>query len=660
MHSNASHHSNRASLREVRHAYKSEWNSATTVNASRRTSCSTSPTIPASVQCCRSAQHRPAGSHTAGELGKHRTSAGERVRIGILTKVFTAELVDAAIAKHDRAEQRCRLLPARLVVYFVLVLCLFARESYEEVLRVLTSGLPGSRTLAGVNRSSLCRARSGLGEDVMETLFRLVAGPLATQDTPGAWWRGLRLLALDGTRFDLPDSASNGDTFDGPSTGGIPFGFPRVRAAVLAEIGTHGVLDARLGGYRDGERSLAYPLAASTGPDDLVIADRGFWSVEFAHAFTATGANLLVRLQSNHLGTAQEELTDGSYVSMMRPGKEVRLRASREGRTLPRQTTYRVITFTKDDKTAYLGTTLLDREQHPASELIALYQQRWEIELAFDEIKNHLGPSGPIRSRTPEGVRQELWAYLAVHRAIRQFAHAAAIARPSVDAYGVSYLKCVRIIRRSVPSQAGATTARLTRTLAEAAQEARSRMLPARRNRNWPPRDQETQPMARATDSRWPGHSRARPLDPQPDQEAEDQQRSRETPAQDGTGPGTALKQLHWPAKAPGTTGRSHGHAPLRESRRQRAAPGARRSPYLEPYDSWYCLMASDHSPVATTQTTPEGRSVAARRTATVTGAERLAGTRRETARARAVARPGPLPPEEHGVRQGEHRVPGV
>ncbi|MFD9444193.1 transposase [Streptomyces sp. NPDC060006] len=90
---------------------------------------------------------------------------------------------------------------------------------------------------------------------------------------------------------------------------------------------------------------------------------------------------------------------------MARPGKEVRLRAGREGRTLPKHTIYRVITFTKDDKVTFLGTTLLDPEEYPAAELVALYRERWEIELAFDEIKNHLGPGGPIRSRTPEGVR---------------------------------------------------------------------------------------------------------------------------------------------------------------------------------------------------------------------------------------------------------------
>ncbi|MET8114681.1 transposase [Streptomyces prasinus] len=174
----------------------------------------------------------------------------------------------------------------------------------------------------------------------------------------------------------------------------------------------------------------------------------------------------------------------------------VRLRARREGRTLPERTIYCVITFTKDDKVAFLGTTLLDPEQYPAAELITLYRERWEIELAFDEIKNHLGPGGPIRSRTPEGVRQELWAYLAVHHAIRRFAHTAALAGPAVESDRVSYLKCVRIIRRSVPSQLGATTAGLARSLTEAGQEARSRLLPIRRKR--------TSPRAIKKLDRWP------------------------------------------------------------------------------------------------------------------------------------------------------------
>lgn len=111
---------------------------------------------------------------------------------------------------------------------------------------------------------------------------------------------------------------------------------------------------------------------------------------------TTSGGHLLVGPRSNHLGTTQVDLPAGSRLSLMRPGKDVRLRSAREGRGLPKETAYRVITFTKDDKVVHLSTSLLDTEQYPANELIALYRQRWEIELAFDKIKNHLGSGGPL------------------------------------------------------------------------------------------------------------------------------------------------------------------------------------------------------------------------------------------------------------------------
>jgi Insertion element 4 transposase N-terminal/Transposase DDE domain len=425
--------------------------------------------------------------------------AGLRVRLGVLTDVFTAELVDEVIATHGRVERRVRLLPSRLVVYFVLALCLFARESYEEVIRLLTSGLPGSRALARINRSSLSRARSRLGEQVLEALFRKVAGRLASSSTPGAQWRGLRLLALDGTQFDVPDSAANGAAFDGPSTAGTPFGFPQVRAVVLSEVGTHAVVDAAIGGYLDGERGLALGLIGATGPGDLVIADRGFWSAEMVTAFTLTGAQLLVRLQTNHRGTPVRALADGSTISVSQPSKLVRRRVKASGRTLPDRITFRVISFVMGDSVMHLGTTLDDPERFPADELIALYRQRWEIELAFDEMKNHLGASGPLRSRTPEGVRQEIWALLSVHHAIRRLAHhAAASVQPHLDADRISYLKCVRIIRTSVMSQAGATPAKLTQALTQGLAEARHRLLA--------PRSERRYPRAVKKPNRWPVH----------------------------------------------------------------------------------------------------------------------------------------------------------
>ncbi|GGR10008.1 hypothetical protein GCM10010280_67190 [Streptomyces pilosus] len=204
---------------------------------------------------------------------------------------------------------------------------------------------------------------------------------------------------------------------------------------------------------------------------------------------------------------------------------------------MPQNVIYRVITFAKGDKVAYLGTTLLDAEQYPADELVALYRERWEIELAFDEIKNHLGPGGPIRSRTPEGVRQELWAYLAVHHAIRQFAHTAALARPTVDADRVSYLNCVRII----PSQLGATPTKLTRSFAEAGSGGTRPPPPDPARPGLPTRDQEAEPLACAEDSRQTRHGPARSLGAQPDLEAEEQPSGREAGAQGNASSDLAL-----------------------------------------------------------------------------------------------------------------------
>jgi hypothetical protein len=229
-------------------------------------------------------------------------------------------------------------------------------------------------------------------------------------------------------------------------------------------------------------------LTGATGPGDLVIADRGFWSAEFVHAFASTGADLLVRLQSNHLGTATCDLPDGSYMSFSTPAKTLRRRARVEGRLLPEQIVFRVVSFADGERVMHLGTTLLDHQQFPAEELIALYRQRWEIELLFDELKNHLGPSGPLRSRTPEGVRQEIWAFLAVHHAVRHLAHHAALdpGGQIIDTDRISYLTCVRIIRRTVPAQLAATPTLLAQALADTIRQARRRLLPPRSGRQCP------------------------------------------------------------------------------------------------------------------------------------------------------------------------------
>ncbi|MBI0311495.1 IS4 family transposase [Streptomyces javensis] len=192
------------------------------------------------------------------------------------------------------------------MVYFVLGLALFSPAPYLEVMRHLVEGLRGQGLLGGWHvpaKSSLFRARQRLGCEPLRVLFATTAKPMATEATPGAFWRGLRLLAVDATCWDIADSEANEAAFGRPGNGRGPgkSAFPQVRMAALVEVGSHAVLDAELAGCRTGEVTLVGRLPRSLGPGRLVLADREFLGVPLWQAFTATGADLLWRVPANRV-----------------------------------------------------------------------------------------------------------------------------------------------------------------------------------------------------------------------------------------------------------------------------------------------------------------------------------------------------------------------
>lgn len=201
----------------------------------------------------------------------------DRVAVGVLTLVFPPELVDEVVAECGRAEQRYRLLPARLMVYFVLAMCLFRQQDYEEVARLLTHGLGSSGGWRVPTTAAIGRARRRLGVDPMKGLFARVCRPVAVEDTVGAWYRSRRLVAVDGTVINVPDTEANAAHFarPGSSRGTQRAAYPQARVAVLAECGTHAVFAARVGPLTVHEQHLVPGLFASLEPGMLLLADRG-------------------------------------------------------------------------------------------------------------------------------------------------------------------------------------------------------------------------------------------------------------------------------------------------------------------------------------------------------------------------------------------------
>ncbi|MFF5185676.1 IS4 family transposase [Streptomyces sp. NPDC000345] len=329
-------------------------------------------------------------------------SASDLSGLGLLTWVYPPGLVDRVVAACGRSEQRRRLLPARLIVYFVLGLALFSPAPYLEVMRHLVAGLRGLGLLGDWHvpaKSSLFRARQRLGFEPLQVLFAATAKPMATESTPGAFWRGLRLLAVDGTCWDVADTEANQAAFGRPgnSRGTGRSAFVQVRMAALVEVGSHAVLDAELAGCRTGEVTLVGRLPRSCGPGQLVLADREFLGVPLWRAFTATGADLLWRVPANRVLPVHKLLRDGSWLSHIHAGGSATAGD------------YRLV------------TSLLDARRHPARQLAALYRERWEIESVFAEIKTHQrGARVVLSSKTPDGVLQQIWAHLLVHHALRE------------------------------------------------------------------------------------------------------------------------------------------------------------------------------------------------------------------------------------------------
>jgi len=227
----------------------------------------------------------------------------DHIAIGVLARLVPRELVDEILAESGRKEQRVRLLPARVMVYYTMALTLFFAEGYEEVMRRLV----GSLRLMGSWRDSwvvpstaaIAKARARLGAQPMQALFERVAVPLAAPGAPGAWCGARRLMAVDGTSLDVQDTPENLAEFGLPSGGGA---FPQVRVVALGECGTHAVVGVALGVARAGERDLFMQLLRFIAPGMLVIADRGFISHEMWGKAAATGADLLWRARQDTAG----------------------------------------------------------------------------------------------------------------------------------------------------------------------------------------------------------------------------------------------------------------------------------------------------------------------------------------------------------------------
>ncbi len=425
----------------------------------------------------------------------------DQVSLGVLINAVSRDAVDEAVAVCGVGEKRSDgKLPAHVITYVTLALCLFPDDDYTEVATKVTGSLDRwgcwDAGWTVPTASAITQARKRLGRNVFPELFERTCGPVAGKPgltaenvalgtARGSFLRRWRLLAIDGFEIDVPDSKENAAEFGYAGSGDNRSAFPKVRVVALAECGTHAFVAAELDAYRVGEKTLAQRLYPRLRRDELLTADRGFYSWQAWDTAAATGAALLWRAPTQLGLPVVAVLSDGTYLTALikptiRGARRERLLAAARNRRdltdinavpdafddrgLPVIHLARVIEYDVPDRDGNgtgevivvlsTITELSGDNGARADELATAYNQRWEEETANDQLKTHLrGPGRVLRSKLPDLVHQEIWAYLIVHHAISALT-ARASAAADLDPDSISFAKALRMIRRSATGTA--------------------------------------------------------------------------------------------------------------------------------------------------------------------------------------------------------------
>jgi len=366
-------------------------------------------------------------------------------RVKALKRIIPCSTIKS-ILKRTGQTWPCRRLPKWFMVWFVIGIGLFAPDCYRQVFRWLNPFRKNSIPL----RSTLCEARQRLGVAPLRWLMDQVVKPLATPKTRGAFYRGLRLMAVDSFVVDLPDTANNARVFGRPKGGRSPGAFPQARVLAMCEIGTHVLWKCLIKPIRRAEIVIAKALLRYLDPDMLLLWDRGFLSYDNVQDVLARQAHLLARIKKNLVFAKRKVLPDGSYLAQLYRSPKHR-RKDQDGIVV------RIIDYQFRDKGRpgsgkphRLLTTLLDARLDPAKRLIELYHERWEEELAIDELKTHQQQRPVLRSQTPAGVVQEIYGLLLAHFVVRTLMFDAA-ATQNLPPRRLSFTGALKILRCRLP-----------------------------------------------------------------------------------------------------------------------------------------------------------------------------------------------------------------
>jgi Insertion element 4 transposase N-terminal/Transposase DDE domain len=417
-----------------------------------------------------------------------------QVSLEALARVLPQQTVAEVLKECNATEQRTRKLSATFVVLLCVAMNLYTNDCISHVFFRLLSRLrwlvADPRMAVRVSKGALSQARYRLGPRPLVALFkRVCTKPLAEPETlPEAFLFGLRLMALDATVLDLPDTPENVRVFGKRHSPRGSSAWPQARVVAISECSTHAVCEAGVWPHDFDERAAGMRLLRGVvGEGVLLLWDRGFHSFEMVQAALARGCELLGRLpQTVKPGKPVATLSDGTHLVWVRPAHYGRRK--RGERVL-----MRLIRYTLEDPNRpghrlehRLITSLVDPERAGAEELVVAYHSRWEFELTVDEIKSHQRhPRTPLRSKKAVGVIQEIYGLLIAHYVVRAVMVEAA-KKAGLPPSRLSFTNTLRLIREIIPEAQRTARADHPRLYQRLLEDVAATPLPPRANRSNP------------------------------------------------------------------------------------------------------------------------------------------------------------------------------
>lgn len=348
--------------------------------------------------------------------------------LSAFTHNIPIEWVESALRLSSSATIRRRRLPADQVLWLVLGMAFFRDEPIHEVARRLNICAQGLASYDLLARSGLTEARKRLGADPVEWLFRQTGQHWGHERYPADQWQGLQVFAVDGALFRTQDTTDLREHFgSGNTSTQRQTPFPMLRLVALMNVRSHILVDAQISPYRRGEIPLASTFLTQIPDNSITLFDKGFWSADLLLSLSMQGKSRhwLIPARKNLKSEVIETYADGDVRIRMKVSPQ----AKKKNPTLPEYWEVRQVSYAVRDGVIKTVLTSLPANHYSAEDIATLYQERWEIELSFRDIKSSMQHNAiTLRSKTVELVYQELWGLLLTYNIVRREAAFAAVA----------------------------------------------------------------------------------------------------------------------------------------------------------------------------------------------------------------------------------------